>query len=247
MSPLIGITTAVRHFENSDVAYCVAYTIVIEALERAGALPVLIPSNVSDSTLQAIYARLEGILLPGGGDIDPKYFDEAPHPATGEIDPHRDRTEVQLAQWAMRDDLPIFGICRGHQVLNVAMGGALIQDIPSQLEAENIEPHALPDGTPRVHRSHSIALDASSKLAAIIGTTHVDVNSIHHQSVKTPAPGFVVTATSPDGVIEATEMPDKRFALSVQWHPEDLSTDDGQMQALFNHFVAACIARRNGN
>ncbi|HEX2621718.1 MAG TPA: gamma-glutamyl-gamma-aminobutyrate hydrolase family protein, partial [Phototrophicaceae bacterium] len=131
MKPLIGVTTAVRSLGPSGVTVCTAYTAIIESLERAGALPLMIPSNVTDDTLRSIYQRLDGVLLPGGGDIDAKYFNEAPHPKNDAPDAFRDNAEVKLVQWAMQDDLPLFGICRGHQVINVAMGGSLIQDIAS--------------------------------------------------------------------------------------------------------------------
>ncbi len=244
MQPLIGVTTAVRTIGSGGITHCTAYTPIITALERAGALPVMIPSNVSDSTLRSIYERLDGVLLPGGGDIDPVYFHEERHPETNEADRFRDNAEVQLVRWAVADDLPLFGICRGHQVINVAMGGTLIQDIPSQVQHETVIPHTLPDDQPRTYRGHSIQLlDADSRLAQIIGGFQVPVNSIHHQAIKDAAPGFVVTAQSEDGLIEAIEMPDKRFALSVQWHPEDLAGDDPHMQALFDAFVQACTER----
>jgi putative glutamine amidotransferase len=244
MQPLIGVTTAVRTIGSSGITHCTAYTAIISSLERAGALPVMIPSNVSDSTLRAIYERLDGVLLPGGGDIDPVYFHEDRHPETGEADTLRDNAEVQLVRWAVADDLPLFGICRGHQVINVAMGGTLIQDIPSQVQHEKLRAHSLPEDQPRTWRGHEIQLlDANSRLAQIVGGINLSVNSIHHQAVREAAPGFVVTATSEDGLVEAMEMPNKRFALSVQWHPEDLAADDPYMQGLFDAFVRACSER----
>lgn len=244
MKPLIGVTTAVREIGTNGFKILSAYTAILESLERAGALPVMIPVNVSDATLRGIYDRLDGVLLPGGGDIDPVYFHAERHPSVYGIDPLRDHAEVMLAQWAAADDLPLFGICRGHQVLNVALGGTLIQDIASEVPNHKLEDHSLPDGTPRNTRNNHVNVSEASRLAHIIGaTSHVAVNSLHHQAVKDPAPGFVVTAHAEDGIIEAMEMPDKRFLLSVQWHPEDLSADDPHMQALFNEFVAACAAR----
>jgi putative glutamine amidotransferase len=244
MQPLIGVTTAVRTIGSSGITHCTAYTAILTSLERAGALPVMIPSNVSDSTLRAIYERLDGVLLPGGGDIDPVYFHEERHPETGEADTLRDNAEVQLVRWAVADDLPLFGICRGHQVINVAMGGTLIQDIPSQVQHDKLRAHQLPDDQPRNWRGHDILLlDGQSRLAQIVGEISLPVNSIHHQAVREAAAGFVVTAQSEDGLVEAMEMPDKRFALSVQWHPEDLAADDPHMQALFDAFVRACAER----
>jgi putative glutamine amidotransferase len=243
MKPLIGVTTAVRSISPNGVTFCTAYTAIIAALERAGALPVMIPSNVSDDTLRSIYERLDGVMLPGGGDIDPEYYHANRHPKTVVNDPLRDVTEVKLVRWAVADDLPLFGICRGHQVINVALGGTLIQDIPSEVASPDLKPHDIPEGLPRSTHMHEIAVNETSRLASIMGATRVPVNSLHHQAVKEVAPGFIPTAVSPDGVIEAMEMPEKRFALSVQWHPEDLAADDGKMQAIFDAFVKACAER----
>lgn len=234
--PLIGITTAVGRNESTGITILTAYERNVAAIERAGGLPVLVPSTLSEPSLRALYDRLDGVLLPGGGDIDSRHWNEALHPTANTLDPNRDRTELTLARWAVADDRPLFGICRGHQVFNVAMGAGLIQDIGSQVEDalkhDNFHPN------PRNLRVHDIAVDASSKLGAIIGQTRIDVNSLHHQVVRAAAPGVRVTATAPDGLIEATELPDKRFALTVQWHPEDL-TDDARMFGLFKAFVEA--------
>lgn len=235
--PLIGVTTAVRALQPGGITFCAAYTAIVAAVERAGALPVLIPSNVGPDTLRALYDRMDGILLPGGGDLDAKYFNEAPHPACDTPDPDRDSAEVRLVQWAVDEDRPLFGICRGHQVINAALGGSLIQDIPSQCE-DPLE-HRLLEATPRDHRSHVIALNEQSRLAGILGELKVAVNSIHHQAVRKLAHGFIATAYAGDGIIEASEHPTKKFALTVQWHPEDLASADPKMQALFDAFVNA--------
>lgn len=237
--PLIGITTGIRRESATNFTTLVAYEANVNALERAGALPVLIPSTLSDEALRGIYDRLDGVLLPGGGDIDPKYWNEALHPTVYDIEPARDHTEITLARWAVEDDRPLFGICRGHQVFNVALGGSLIQDIPSLVE--NPLAHANFRPAPRDLLSHSVSVLPGSRLASIVGNeANLPVNSIHHQSVRDVpnAAGVVVTAESPDGIIEATEIPGKRFALSVQWHPEDLTADE-QMFNLFCAFVQA--------
>lgn len=241
--PLIGITTGVRRDSETNFTTLVAYEANVNALERAGALPILIPSTLSDDALRGIYERLDGVLLPGGGDIDPKYWNEAIHPTVYDIEPARDHTEITLARWAVDDDRPLFGICRGHQVFNVALGGSLIQDIPSQVDAPL--PHANFRPSPRDLRAHTVTVSADSRLASIIGVeANLPVNSIHHQSVREvpSAAGVVVTAESPDGIVEATEIPGKRFALSVQWHPEDLTADD----RMFNLFCAFVQASREG-
>jgi putative glutamine amidotransferase len=237
MQPLIGITTAEWVRPDTGWVYNRMYQPIALGVARAGGLPVYIPTGIDEPTLRAIYARLDGVLLPGGPDVDPALFGESRHPKLGEVDAPRDSIELPLVRWAVEDDLPLFGICRGHQVINVALGGTLVQDIPTQLET-TIN-HDQPNEVPRSARVHNVAIDPDSRLAALMGATQVSVNSLHHQSVGQPAPNTCVTAYAPDGVIEALEIPDHRFALSVQWHPEDLAANDGTMQRLFDAFVAA--------
>ncbi|KXK50939.1 MAG: peptidase C26 [Chloroflexi bacterium OLB13] len=198
---------------------------------------MLIPSTLDDDSLRGIYDRLDGILLPGGGDIDSSHWGEPLHKSVYGLDPARDHTELTIARWAAKEDRPLFGICRGHQLFNVALGASLIQDIASEFPTEVPHTNFMP--TPRSQRSHVVGIEPGSRLASIIGETNaVPVNSIHHQAVKNAAPGLRVVAVSPDGLIEATEMPDARFALTVQWHPEDLA-DDERMFNLFRAFVQA--------
>lgn len=240
MKPLIGVTTAAV-VEPNGLVYNRAYNMITRAVVRAGGLPVLIPTGLGEDDLRDLYERLDGILLPGGPDVDPAVFGEEAHP-TVRIDRDRDAIELPIARWAVADDLPLFGICRGHQVINVALGGDLIQDIPSQVE-NVLQPHDIPDGQPRNQTAHDVSIAGESRLAEIIGSTSAAVNSLHHQAVRKAAPGMVVTAFSPDGLVEATEMPDKRFALSVQWHPEDLYENDESMMRLFEAFVEAARER----
>jgi putative glutamine amidotransferase len=234
--PLIGITTSKRTNPDSALEFCVAYAANARAIERAGGLPIMIPSLLDDDTLRGIYERVDAVLLPGGGDVEPSRYGAVAHPATYNIDLDRDRAEILLARWAAEGDRPLFGICRGHQVINVAFGGTLIQDIPSEIET--VITHDSPNALPRHHRAHEVNIDAASRLAGILGRTTVAVNSLHHQSVQQPAPAANVIAYSPDGIVEALEFPDRRFALSVQWHPEDL-VDDETAQRLFKAFVNA--------
>lgn len=239
MTPLIGITTSNFVAPNTGWQYNRAYVPIIESVTAAGGLPVLIPISVTDDVLRGIYQRLDGILLPGGGDIRPSVYGAEVHPATANIDDARDHAEIQLARWAANDDLPLMGICRGHQVMNVAFGGTLIQDIPSQLHTDLT--HDIRDGMPRNTLLHEVKIDPSSHLAGILGVTQHRVNSLHHQSVEQAGPALCVTAYAPDGVVEGLEMPDKRFILSVQWHPEDLVEGDPAMQRLFKAFVDAAV------
>lgn len=240
MRPLIGVTTAAIT-DDRGLTYNRAYNMISRAVVQAGGLPVLIPTGLDEPTLRELYERLDGVLLPGGPDVDPAVFGEAPHP-TVKIDAARDAIELPIARWAVEDDVPLFGICRGHQVINVALGGDLIQDIPSQVE-HVVASHDQPDEQPRSQPSHDVSIHPESRLASIMGSTSAAVNSLHHQAVRKAAPGMVVTAFSPDGLVEATEMPDKRFALSVQWHPEDLFENDEAMMRLFESFIEAARER----
>lgn len=207
------------------------------AIERAGGLPVLIPSGLQPDTLRQIYERLDGVLVPGGGDINPARYQATPHPKTAGIDDYRDAAETQIIRWAVADDRPVMGICRGNQMINVALGGTLIQDVPSLVDTP-IKHNYWPDDIPFDHRAHPVQIAADSRLAQVVGGTELHVNSLHHQAVDQVAPGMKVAARGPDNLIEALEMPDKRFVLSVQWHPENL-VDDPVMLNLFRSFVAA--------
>lgn len=241
MQPLIGITCAEWAREDNGWVYNRIYQPIALGVARAGGLPVLIPTRLDEAQLRGIYDRLDGVLLPGGPDVDPAHYGEAHHPRLGLIDAHRDAIELPLARWAAADDLPLFGICRGHQAVNVALGGSLVQDIPSQLSTTIA--HDQPDDVPRSRHAHPVQIDPGSRLAQVMGATTALVNSLHHQSVAQVAPGMCVTAYAPDGVIEAMEVPDRHFLLTVQWHPEDMADHDEAMQRLFDAFVDAARAR----
>jgi putative glutamine amidotransferase len=239
MSQLIGLPVATNVSPVNGLTYYAPYANIVRSIVAAGGVPILIPVDMPDEHTRALYTQCQGVLVPGGGDIDPKYFNEAPHPATQTPDLARDHTEINLIRWAVEDDKPLFGICRGHQVINVALGGSLIQDIPSQVQTEIVHNQQnVPAG--RVARVHDVQVHPETHLARILQGTHFTVNSLHHQAINQPAPNVVLTAFSPDEVIEGLEIPGKRFALSVQWHPEDLAADDPAMRRLFEAFIAAC-------
>ena len=237
--PLIGLTTerwsSSPTQPNNNVQGML--TTYIEALIGAGGLPILIPLSLGDDDLRAVYARLDGVLIPGGGDIDPTLYRAPRRPKTYEIDPDRDRVELQLTRRAVEDRKPIFGICRGAQVFNVALGGTLYQDLPSERPGDIRHANPFPE-FPRTHLAHSVKIEEESRLARLLGTPIVSVNSRHHQAVKEVAPGVEVSARAPDGVIEALELPAHPFALAVQWHPENLQSQP-EMRALFEKFVEA--------
>lgn len=244
--PLIGITAYTRYWPQTGWRYDVCYGENATAIEQAGGLPVLIPSQTSDETLRELYQRLDGVLLPGGGDINPDQYGKEHGSVLYGIDDSRDRVELSMARWAVEDDLPVFGICRGIQVMNVALGGTLTQDIPSLVETDLRHVINVPEGESRSKVLHAVEIDASSRLATILGDTTLDVNSIHHQTIQEVAPSLSITAKAPDGLIEGVEMPDKNFVLGVQWHPEDMVADDERMQQLFKAFVDAARARMTG-
>jgi putative glutamine amidotransferase len=177
--------------------------------------------------------HLHGLLIPGSpADIDPACYGEEPHPRLGPVNPLRTDFEIRLVRHALTRGLPVFGICGGSQVLNVALGGSLYQDIPSQV------PKAFKhSGSPE--RAHTVDIVPGTRLAAMLGTLEMRVNSLHHQAVKVPGQGMVVSASARDGVIEAVEMSNQPFVIGVQWHPERLFRDDEAAQRLFSAFVQA--------
>jgi len=238
IAPLIGITTAHRQRRHPPpVTLAAIPATYVQAVAQAGGVPILIPLGIGEEGLKALVDRLDGLLLPGGEDVEPGLYGEPPHPRLGKVDPERDRLEIAVTRLALDVRLPILALCRGHQVLNVALGGSLYQDIPSQW------PEAIVHQAPNRRgpgASHLITVDAGSRLAQIIGPGPMMVNSFHHQAIKELAPGLVATAWAPDGLIEAVEMPDHPFCLGVQWHPEEMVRDHPPMRALFRAFVAAC-------
>lgn len=214
----------------------------VNTLVEAGANPLLMPVNVPEASARRMYALADGVLLAGGPDCDPDLFGEPKHEKTSAIDDDRDSVEIWLTRWALADDKPLLGICRGMQMMNVAMGGSLIQDIPSQQQS-NLE-HQGGDWATRDQVLHDVALVPGSQIARIIGLPQVGVNSFHHQAVKRLATGFEITARAPDGVIEAFEHRGRRFALGVQWHPENLAAARrSEMLALFTELVSMCTPR----
>jgi putative glutamine amidotransferase len=225
--PVIGVTPTSRLDDY------------LESVKRAGGEPVIL-SNDDDPA--AVLDRVDGILLSGGLDVDPSQYGQAPH-ATTEPAPERDAFEIPLSREAVQRDVPLFAICRGVQVLNVAEGGSLVQDIPSALATD--VGHAVNE--PKNHQTHAIAVSPGSRLASALGgatpATACPVNSRHHQAVGAVAPGFVVSATSPDGIVEAIERPASTFCLGVQWHPENFWRT-GEFAGLFDAFVAAASEKR---
>jgi putative glutamine amidotransferase len=191
------------------------------AVEAGGGIPLLIHLTRDQVVLQAHYQRCDGLLFAGGGDVDPAIFGQAPHSKLGTVEPLRDQVELALARRAVADRKPMLGICRGVQLLNVALGGTLYQDIPAELPgtADHYGSRGLPHGA---DTAHPIAIEPDSWLAERLGADALAVNSYHHQSLKQVAPGLRVTGRAPDGVIEAVEGTGDGFILGLQCHPEEM-------------------------
>ena len=209
------------------------------SVAMAGGAPLLIPLELGSDAWRSAYERLDGILFPGGVDVDPRHYGEERHPQLGRVDETLDEAELLLARWALADSRPVLAICRGIQLINVAAGGTLYQDLPSQV------PGALchschPPEYPRDSHAHILAVGRQTRLSTILSQAEIWTNSRHHQAVKDVAPGFVVTAHTSDGVIEAIEQADAPFCVGVQWHPENLAATDPEMLAIFRAFVEAC-------
>ena len=230
--PIIGVTAGPSAHSAEWFAVRDDY---VRAVESAGALPmVLVPGPLEHVT--DLVDRLDALVLSGGSDVDPGHYGEAPHDSVDDVIPERDAFELALSRTALERDLPLLAICRGHQVLNVATGGTLIQDIPSQVQG------AL-DHDPKKERwepAHQVRILPGTRLREILGRDRVEVNSIHHQAIKTPGQGLVVTAYAVgDELIEGVEMPDRRFVVGVQWHPEAFWDQPRTFQPLFAALVAA--------
>jgi len=211
------------------------------ALTRAGAVPIMVPLLDDDeATLRAIYARLDGVFLAGGVDVDPAAYGQAMSDACGRTDPARDTVELALTRWAVADGKPLLGVCRGLHVLNVALGGTLHQDA-ALCVPDSIKHDYFPmQGFPRNLLAHEVEVSRGSRLGEILGTGAIAVNSMHHQAVRDLGRGLRPTAIAPDGLIEAIESLNGAFGVAVQWHPEALIDDDQRTFDLFLAFVDAC-------
>lgn len=241
MKPLIGITCSMglgiysMTQENMPQEQHRMNDSYIKAIVQAGGIPVVIPAYEDLSLVKEVIDRLDGVLLSGGGDVDPARYSRRPNAHLGSVSPRRDAAEIAIAQYVIREtDKPLLGICRGVQVMNVAMGGSLYIDLPDEGKLA----HSL-TMYPRYQVSHEIEVQDNTQLAKAMGVGTKGVNSFHHEAVKDLAEDFVVCARSlPDDVIEAIELPGERFVVGVQWHPEEL-TARPEARQLFRDFVTA--------
>jgi putative glutamine amidotransferase len=248
--PIVGITTQTLHAIDGIPAGLPQSVVMNQryygAVSDAGGAPVLIPLLDEDlAALRAVYDACQGLLLPGGVDVDPAFFGERPHPQLGRTDPARDRVELQLTKWAVADGKPLLGLCRGLQIINVALGGTLYQDLGAQC-LDCIKHDYFPTyGYKRDHLAHEVQLEQGSRMRGVMELDRIPVNSMHHQGIKTLAPALTASAVAPDGLIEAAESPDGHFLVGVQWHPEVFEATDPHTRALFSEFVRQAARRGN--
>jgi gamma-glutamyl-gamma-aminobutyrate hydrolase PuuD len=233
--PLIGITTSAATLpidgEPLEIGY--APRMYDAAILAAGGLPVHVPTLPGSASADLI-ARLDGVILSGGGDVDPSAYGASDGRAS-DVEPDRDHAEREIVLTVLAHATPLLGICRGAQILNVALGGTLVQDVPEHQE------HRMPTVGPR----HPVLLEPGSRLERIYGTSRVDVNSAHHQAISALGDGLAVTARSPDGTVEAVELRDRGlWVLAVQWHPEAMQASDAPQRRLFAALVEQARRQR---
>ena len=242
--PVIGVTTQTLQaidgipggLPQSDVMNQRYYI----AIALAGGAPVLIPLlDDEPEALRGAYEACDGILIPGGVDMDPRHFNEDPHPKLGRIDGARDRVEMQVTRWSVEDRKPLLGLCRGLQVINVTLGGTLWQDLEDQVP-DGIKHDYFPTfGFDRDHLAHEVTLAKGSRLRHLMELERIPVNSMHHQGIKTLAPTLAPSAVAPDGLVEAAEFAGDHFLVGVQWHPEVFEMTDPHTRHVFREFINA--------
>ncbi len=243
MKPLIGITCGT--FRDRD--WCPPIhghrQTYIDAVVSVGGAPFLFPLVDDEDVLRSLYDRLDGVLLAGGNDVSPEHYGEEPHAQLGKVDMLRDWVELLLARWAAEEGKPVLGICRGMQVLNVALGGSLYQDISTQLTTELVHDSSFTCEN-WAHMAHDLRIEPTSRLGQLFGRDSFPTNSLHHQSLKTLGQGLQAVGWAPDGIVELVEGSDERFMVGVQCHPEALQGEaDPRWRVLFEHFVENCRVR----
>ena len=236
VTPLIGITTF-RTLSRNNFPTIGVNEAYVQSVHQAGGTPVLIPIGLSEQTLVELLPRLDGIIFTGGGDVHPARYGNQPHPLVNSVDEDRDRVEIALFQAAYDRRMPFLGICRGLQLVNVALGGTLYEDLLAQ-NPQSIKHDFFSDQAPD-YLAHPVTVEQETRLAGILGATRLGVNSLHHQGIRLLAGGLQAIAHAPDGLIEAVQVVDYPFGLAVQWHPEWLQ-EHLAMRALFSEFVRAC-------
>jgi putative glutamine amidotransferase len=246
--PLIGVTTqtlqVIDGIPGDLPPSWVMNQHYVRALVAAGAAPVMLPLIANDETaLRAVYDRLDGVLLPGGVDIDPEVYHAARGGRIDRLDSDRDATELTIARWALAEQKPVLGLCRGFQLLNVAAGGTLWQDLAHDRPETQKHDYFPKQGFSRDHLAHAVEVQQGTRLCDVLDQRRsVMVNSMHHQGVRELGGGMVAAAVAPDGLVEAGELRGGGFAVGVQWHPEMFATGEQSVGRLFEDFVES--ARR---
>jgi putative glutamine amidotransferase len=233
--PVIGLTTY-NQKNKSDFPIAALMHKYIFAIAEAGGAALLIPAGLKPEFLRSLFDRLDGILFTGGGDVEIGHYHGQPHPAVDSVDPLRDASELELVRLAVELGKPFLGICRGIQVVNVALGGTLYTHIPDQ--HPGAIKHNYDSGLEREYLAHSVAIEKDSRMAGIFGRLEFRVNSLHHQGILRLAPRLAAAGYAPDGLIEAVELSGHPFGLAVQWHPEWLTGYD-HARRLLAAFVEA--------
>jgi putative glutamine amidotransferase len=245
--PRIGLTASVMPTKHGTRRTFLNEPYIV-AVQEAGGIPLVLTPAHSGPALRSLFELLDGLVLTGGEDVAPeRYGEEVRHPNV-ECVPERDALEFQLLDWAMKDDLPVLAICRGVQVLNVALGGTLYQDLTHDRPVHLVHDQSLGESPrPRTEPHHPVTIATGSCLADVLGLEAVEVNSMHHQGLKGLAPPLKAVGHAPDGLVEGVEPVDaarSSFLLGVQWHPEELARGgDGPSRRLFERFVAAAAKR----
>lgn len=237
MRPLIGIPCHADYADGTKRPIYSNNRAYVHAVEHAGGVPILIPFLHDFRMFDTLLPRLDGLLLSGGIDIDPALYGEAPHPLCEQPDKELDDIELKLANWALQEDIPTLGVCRGMQILNVALGGTLYQDIHAQ------RPHSLHHSHRHMSRdylAHRVNVLPGSRLAQLLGPDSFMVNSLHHQAVHMPGHDVVISGTADDGIAEILEVNGHRFILAAQFHPEEIYLKESASARLFAAFVQAC-------
>lgn len=249
MRPLIGITgrkdTSARLVNSQMISVGETY---IHAVHRAGGTPLILPPMLVEADWAPLMARLDGLLLSGGEDIHPRHYGQAPETWLGGVDETRDDSELGMLRAALEARKPILAICRGHQVLNVALGGTLYQDLAAQVPGAL--DHAFLMSRSLEQNVHDVTLEAGSRVGQLLSGSTFSVNSAHHQSIQSSGTELRIVAYAPDGVVEAVELADYPFCIGVQWHPEAMVRRDSTMLPLFVGLIEAAreaASRNSGN
>jgi putative glutamine amidotransferase len=233
MKPIIGVTASLQNENLITLSHD-----NVDSVTAAGGVPFILPNLLESAEVERAAQQIDGLLVTGGGDIDPTLFGEEPHPNLGSISPARDQFEIAIIRKMMEQNKPVLAICRGCQILNIAAGGDMFQDIYAQHDKQLLQ-HS--QRAPRSHGSHFVEVKEGSLLHQITDSTRFKVNSFHHQTVRHVAQGFQVSAVASDGIIEAFESTEHSFILGVQWHPECMvPSGDAPSRAIFNTFLQAC-------